>query len=115
MLHESQSACRKKVSCADAIFATQEVIARSRVFMCLYKQLDSDLTLDKAIRKDRQSESVKQQQSILRGGKESGDDTDPLVGGAVGCNIQTTKFLWSITASQLPSLLSEGCHMQKLW
>ena len=95
----NQSACRKKVSCADAIFATQEVIARSRVFMCLYKKLDSDLTLDKAIRKNRQSESVKQQQSILRGGtQESGDDTDPLVG-AVGCNIQTTKFLWSITAS----------------
>ena len=39
--HPNQSAYRKKVSCADAIFATQEIIARymgngSRVFMCLY-------------------------------------------------------------------------------
>ena len=39
--HLNQSAYRKKISCADAIFATQEVIARyrrggSRVFMCLY-------------------------------------------------------------------------------
>ena len=40
-LHMNQSAYRRKVSCADAIFATQEAIARfveggSRVFMCLY-------------------------------------------------------------------------------
>ena len=39
--HSNQSAYCKKVSCADAIFATQETIARymgngSRVFMCLY-------------------------------------------------------------------------------
>ena len=39
--HVNQSAYRKKVSCADAIFATQEVIARylnggSTVYMCLY-------------------------------------------------------------------------------
>ena len=39
--HCNQSAYRKKVSCADAIFTTQEVIARfvrggSRVHMCLY-------------------------------------------------------------------------------
>ena len=39
--HVNQSAYMKKLSCADAIFATQEVIARylkggSRVYMCLY-------------------------------------------------------------------------------
>ena len=39
--HIIQTAYRKSVSCADAIFATQEVIARylrggSRVYMCLY-------------------------------------------------------------------------------
>ncbi len=39
--HVNQTAYRKSVSCADAIFATQEVIARylrggSRVSMCLY-------------------------------------------------------------------------------
>ena len=39
--HINQTAYRKSVSCADAIFATQEVIARymrggSRVYMCLY-------------------------------------------------------------------------------
>ena len=39
--HVNQSAYKKKVSCSDAIFATQEVIARylkgsSRVYMCLY-------------------------------------------------------------------------------
>ena len=39
--HPNQSAYQKRVSCADAIFATQEVIARylrggSEVFMCLY-------------------------------------------------------------------------------
>ena len=39
--HPNQSAYCKRVSCADATFATQEVIARylsngSRVFMCLY-------------------------------------------------------------------------------
>ncbi len=39
--HINQSAYRRKVSCADAIFATQEAIARyvrggSRVHMCLY-------------------------------------------------------------------------------
>ena len=39
--HVNQSAYRRAVSCADAIFATQEVIARylregSRVYMCLY-------------------------------------------------------------------------------
>ena len=39
--HVNQTAYRKSVSCADAIFATQEVIARylrggSRVYMCLY-------------------------------------------------------------------------------
>ena len=39
--HINQSAYRRAVSCADAIFATQEVIARylregSRVYMCLY-------------------------------------------------------------------------------
>ena len=39
--HGNQSAYKKKVSCADAIFANQEVIARylkggSRVYMCLY-------------------------------------------------------------------------------
>ena len=39
--HVNQSAYKKKVSCADAVFATQEVIARylqggSRVYMCLY-------------------------------------------------------------------------------
>ena len=39
--HPNQSAYRKKVSCADTIFTTQEIIARymgngSRVFMCLY-------------------------------------------------------------------------------
>ena len=39
--HVNQSAYRKAVSCADAIFATQEIIARylrggSRVYMCLY-------------------------------------------------------------------------------
>ena len=47
--HPNQSAYRKKVLCADAIFATQEIIARymgngSRVFMCLYdlqKSFDS--------------------------------------------------------------------------
>ena len=39
--HVNQTAYRKSVSCADAIFATQEVIARylnsgSKVYMCLY-------------------------------------------------------------------------------
>ena len=39
--HRNQTAYQKDVSCADAIFSTQEVIARymkggSRVFMCLY-------------------------------------------------------------------------------
>ena len=39
--HINQSAYRRAVSCADAIFATQEVVARylrggSRVYMCLY-------------------------------------------------------------------------------
>ena len=39
--HPNQSAYRKGVSCADAIFATQEIINRylqegSRVYMCLY-------------------------------------------------------------------------------
>ena len=39
--HVNQSAYQKRVSCDDAIFATQEVIARyvrggSQVFMCLY-------------------------------------------------------------------------------
>ena len=39
--HINQTAYRKSVSCADAIYATQEVIARymrggSQVFMCLY-------------------------------------------------------------------------------
>ena len=39
--HVNQTAYRKKVSCADAILATQEVIARyvksgNEVFMCLY-------------------------------------------------------------------------------
>ena len=41
--HVNQSAYRRAVSCADAIFATQEVVARylyvhggSRVYMCLY-------------------------------------------------------------------------------
>ena len=39
--HPNQSAYRKRVSCADSIFATQEVIGRylrsgSQVFMCLY-------------------------------------------------------------------------------
>ena len=39
--HPNQSAYRKRVSCADAIFATQEVISRyrkeeSRMYMCLY-------------------------------------------------------------------------------
>ena len=39
--HPNQSAYRKRVSCADAIFASQEVVARylrggSQVFMCLY-------------------------------------------------------------------------------
>ena len=39
--HVNQSAYRRAVSCADAIFATQEMIARylgggSRVYMCLY-------------------------------------------------------------------------------
>ena len=39
--HINQSAYRKAVSCADAIFATQEVVAKylrggSRVYMCLY-------------------------------------------------------------------------------
>ncbi len=42
-------------------------------------QLESDLTLDKAIRRVRQSESVKKQQSLLRADGESGDDSDPLV------------------------------------
>ena len=40
-MHVNQSAYRKAVSCADAIFVTQETIARylrggSRVHMCLY-------------------------------------------------------------------------------
>ena len=44
--HPNQSAYRKRVSCADAIFVTQEVIARymkggSRVFMCWYEAFDS--------------------------------------------------------------------------
>lgn len=39
--HPNQSAYRRNVSCADAIFATQEVISRylregSRMYMCLY-------------------------------------------------------------------------------
>jgi len=39
--HVNQPAYKKKVSCADAIFGTQEVIAKylkggSRVYMCLY-------------------------------------------------------------------------------
>ena len=39
--HTNQSAYSKRVSCSDATFATQEIIARylkecSRVFMCLY-------------------------------------------------------------------------------
>ena len=39
--HPNQSAYRKRVSCADAIFASQEVISRylkegSRMYMCLY-------------------------------------------------------------------------------
>ena len=39
--HLNQSACRKKTSCADAIFATEEVIARylkhgSHVYLSLY-------------------------------------------------------------------------------
>ena len=39
--HMNQSAYRKAVSCADAIFATQEIVARylrggSRVYMCLH-------------------------------------------------------------------------------
>ena len=39
--HPNQSAYRSKVSCADAIFATQEVVNRylqegSQVYMCLY-------------------------------------------------------------------------------
>ena len=39
--HQSQSAYKKKISCADAILATQEVISRylksgNQVFMCLY-------------------------------------------------------------------------------
>ena len=39
--HINQTAYRKKVSCADAVFATQEVIAKylndgDEVFMCLY-------------------------------------------------------------------------------
>ena len=39
--HVNQSAYRRGVSCADAIFATQEVISRylkggSKVYMCLY-------------------------------------------------------------------------------
>ena len=39
--HPNQSAYRKKVSCADAIFATQEVVNRylkegSKIYMCLY-------------------------------------------------------------------------------
>jgi hypothetical protein len=44
-------------------------------------QLDSDLSLDKAIRKVRQSESIKQQQLILRGENEKREDT---LAGAVG-------------------------------
>ena len=41
LLHLNQSAYRKRVSCADAIFATQEIINRymqenSKVFLCLY-------------------------------------------------------------------------------
>ena len=40
--HVNQSAYRKAVSCSDAIFATQEVVAKylrggSRVYMCLYE------------------------------------------------------------------------------
>ena len=39
--HVNQTAYIKRVSCADAVFATQEVIARylnsgDRVFICLY-------------------------------------------------------------------------------
>ena len=39
--HPNQSAYRKSVSCADAIFATQEVLNRyllegGKVYMCLY-------------------------------------------------------------------------------
>ena len=39
--HPNQSAYRKRVSCADSIFATQEVVGRylqsgSQVFMCVY-------------------------------------------------------------------------------
>ena len=39
--HVNQSAYRKAVSCADAIFATQDIVAKylrggSRVYMCLY-------------------------------------------------------------------------------
>ena len=41
LLHMNQSAYRKAVSCADAIFATQEIVVRylrggSRVYMCPY-------------------------------------------------------------------------------
>ena len=44
--HPNQSAYKKRVSCADAIFATQEIINRylqegSRVYMCLQKAFDS--------------------------------------------------------------------------
>ncbi|EDO31465.1 predicted protein [Nematostella vectensis] len=39
-------------------------------------QLDSDLTLEKAIMKARQSESIKQQQSVIRGQGTSSESTD---------------------------------------
>ena len=56
--HVNQSAYRKKVSCADAIFATQEAIARyrrggSRVFMCLYDLQKAYDSVEYAVLLDR--------------------------------------------------------------
>ena len=48
--HSNQSAYRKRVSCADAIFATQEVISRylkegSRMHICLYDSVEFPVLL----------------------------------------------------------------------
>ena len=56
--HVNQSAYRKCVSCADAIFATQEVIARylqdgDSVFMCLYDLQKAFDSVEYAVLLDR--------------------------------------------------------------
>ena len=61
--HVNQSAYRKCVSCADAIFATQEVIIRylqggNNVFMCLYDLQKAFDSLEYAVLLDRQDVAI---------------------------------------------------------